>query len=151
MTKIMKDNLLDAVCGLFITVVMFACGAVYMRAQTTTTPPTPPATRLSWEHDRPLAEVRTYTFALKVDEQAPVPVVAFCEAPIPQGTAKAYCSAPIPASAIGGEHTFIMTATDAFGSADSDPIVGRKPGKPLNINIVTTTTTTTTVTVTDRP
>lgn len=97
--------------------------------------------RLQWDQPTSLvADVRTWVYTLSLDGVAlAAPLVQTCTAMPAPATIGAQCRAPI-AVLTPGTHTLIVTATNTFSFATSDPLVGAQPEKPTNIRISFTIT-----------
>jgi hypothetical protein len=79
-----------------------------------------------------LTDVQAFAYSLKVDNGTPVALTATCVAPVAPAT-NPTCSATLPL--ITGSHSLTLTATNAFGSATSDPISVGPPAKPILITV----------------
>lgn len=104
-------------------------GSVPAVAQTPVPSPTPPATKLSWDHDG----INTDGYRLKIDDVTSV-VVATCAVV----NAVRTCDTPFPALT-PGTHTLWVIAFNAAGEASSDPFlvsVFVQPTKPTGIRII---------------
>lgn len=111
-----------------VVVAVCAFGASTADAQTATT-------KLQWTHTEAPAITSAFAFALKVDAAAQTPLTAVCVA---AGTGSS-CTATIPALTGNTSHTLVLTASNAFGSTNSDPLTGAPPSKPT-ITITLTVT-----------
>lgn len=100
---------------------------------------TPP--RLQWDQPTSLVtDVRTWVYTLSLDGVAlATPLVQTCTALPAPATTGAKCTAPI-AALTAGPHTLILTATNSFSFAVSDPLIGAQPEKPANMRITFTIT-----------
>lgn len=81
------------------------------------------AAQVQWNQTEAPAVSSTFVYTLKVDALAPVTLTATCVA----FNSSSACSAPITNPATGN-HTYTLTATNAFGSASTT--IG--PGAPPN-------------------
>ena len=95
--------------------------------------------QILWTQSDPLAKAQAETFTLKVDAAAPTALTAACTQIDANNSA---CSAPI-AAPTPGNHTYTLTATNAFGSASTTVGPGSAPGVPGGFKLVITITVTT--------
>lgn len=111
---------------IFATFVLLFLFATTVWAQTL-------SAKLTWTTTDSAAAAQSFAYAFKVGTTA-VPIGAVTCAQVSQVTT---CSAPLTTPLAPGSYT--LTATNAFGSATSDPLVGAGPGKPTITIVVTVT------------
>lgn len=100
------------------------------------------ASTVAWDHAASdpstapalLAEVQTYTFTLKVGALPAVTLTPTC---VVNGSGVS-CSAPVvlPPLILTVKTTFVLTASNAFGSA-STTLTGQSPANPKGLKIIT--------------
>jgi len=112
---------------LFVLLVLLL--ALPVSAQTPVPSPTPPTTRLAFDHDG----VNTDGYKLQIDSQAAAVVTATCAVV----SAVRTCEIPFPALTPGA-HTLVLIAWNIAGEAASAPFavtVVVIPAVPVNIRI----------------
>ena len=107
---------------LFLLALFVVLCAVPASAQTVTA-------KLQWTTTDTAANAQSYAYTLKVGTTV-VPMGAVTCAGTPTS-----CTAPLTVPLTPGSYT--LTASNAFGSATSDPLVGAAPGKPTITIVVT--------------
>jgi hypothetical protein len=106
----------------------FVCSTGRADAQTS-------SLKAAWTMSEAPAAAQSYTYTLK-DNGTAVPLGAVTCAVV--GTATS-CSAPLSSSLpSSATHTLVLTASNAFGSTDSAPTTGNKPGQPTGFTITVT-------------
>lgn len=80
-----------------------------------------------------LADAQAFTYTATINGGAKIPITATCAA---SASAPACFSGPIPGLKSGD--VLILTVSNAFGMASSDPTTapGSSPGKPINVTVV---------------